>query len=172
VGPDTRREDMFGVSERKLALRSVHEALLTRDAMQAWTHHQKNLDVRVKNAEEQLVDHETRIGALEKGGLPTPIPLPPMRDPESSYHGFDAELRDLREDIRSKVKDTHHPLSEASALRLIRSEAARMKAATELGTWRRIKLFFTTTGGKMIDRGITVIIAAAVGYLAHYLGKH
>jgi hypothetical protein len=95
--------------------------------------------------------------------------LGPMRDPESSYHDFDQPLDELRADMRAKVKDRHHPISEASALRLMRQEAARVRDMTELGTWRGIKGWLSSRAGKAADRALTVLAAGAVGWLVHYL---
>lgn len=162
VGPEDRREDVTGISDRKLILRAVHEALCTRQDVLLWIQQHGRLENRMTAV-------ERRVDALE--GKKTP-PSGSFRDPEESFHDFDPEIRKLRADLVGKVKNPHHPISEASALRLMRAEAERIKDATELGTWRSIKRWGASAVGKTFERLLLAAAGGGVGWLVHHFLSH
>ena len=178
VGPDTSREDMTGRTERQITLRGLHESLMTRADVQLWIQQHLALEKRVEGIHGHIVSVDARVVTLERHrgagsrretgedlfGHP-----PPMRDKEDSIHEFDAELRAMRRDMAAKVNDPHHPISESSALAIFRTEAARVKEATELGTWRAVKRFAGTGVGQALSLAWKFAVGGALGWIVHYV---
>lgn len=110
----------------------------------------------------------TSLARIERHlGIAQTSPLPPMRDPESSYHDFDEPLRKARQSLREKVNSAHHPISESSALKLVEETVARLNAATELTTWRRIKALGPLIGREALKALATLIVGGTVVELLH-----
>jgi len=162
VGPDDAREDVSSYTDRGVAVRALDVMLHTRE------------EVRMIRAGFHLETDaiKGRLAELEAARSPPPPDsdetTQPMRDKDASFHDFDHELKALRSSLRDKVVSRHHPISESSALALIRGERERVETLTELGTWRAIKRFFLTSVGKVVDRSTMILVSIVVGWLIHH----
>lgn len=179
VGPDTTREDMFGVSERKLALRAVHEALLTRQAVELWIRQHETLRQHVEAVSMHLKAVDARVVVLEdwrrNGSVPPPT-VPPMREKEASIHEYDPALASLRRGLKKAAVSKDNPLTEADLTRLVDREVdkvlTRIGEAKELGAYRRVRAFFLTGIGQAVSWGWKAAVFGALGWLAHHLLGH
>ena len=166
IGADNMREDVSHVSDRKLILRGVHEALCTRQVVELWSKQHEKLETRVGQIALHLLDVDRRVVVLEKKP-----DNDDDRDKEPSIHDFDPELAALRLDMRNKVVDPHHPISEASALALIRAERKRVETLTQAGKWQAVVRFFATGIGQAVSWGWKAAVFGAAGWLLHYLAS-
>lgn len=132
VGPDTRREDMTGVSERKLALRAVHEALLTRQDVHLWIQQHTRLEKRVDAQEGR---HQILVGRVDALEVAVGIVLPPMRQRFESSHDVARVVGEqiantIEADSRNPDTPSPPPLEKVKAISedVVRVAVDRLKA--------------------------------------------
>jgi hypothetical protein len=167
VGPDGL--NVAGWAPREIMVHALNTVLYTEQRVQQLA---SGMALEVESIKEDLAavrGHVLEIRERQGQQDRQPWPPPPMpRPPEDSWHEIDPELANLRQGLVGKIKDPHHPLSEASALRLIRAEAERVREATDARTWNRLKAWMGTRVGKAVDRVVSLLVASGIGFLLHH----
>jgi hypothetical protein len=173
VGPDTTREDMTGRTERQLALRAVHEALLTRQAVEMMVRSHATLEKRVEGAEGHIRHVDARVVALEEWRRHGSVPPEDMREKEISIHDFDPAIARFRQGAKKAESSKDNPLTgpELAAIVGVEVDKALTKIgeAGELSTYRRIKVWLMTGIGQAVSWGWKAAVFGALGWLAHHL---
>ena len=142
VGPDAL--DIAGWLPRQIMSHALDVAL--------WTRHEIKALRGGLHAELEIIKGRLRLVEA----VPS---APDVRAQETSWHDYDGAIASMRADLSAKIRDPHHPISEASALRLIEAEALRVKLATAAGRWERLAGLLPI----IAKEALKAVVAAAVG---------
>lgn len=156
VGPDEAREDVAELDQRRLVMRALDEVLRLRHDT---TQRDALLMRELGGVGQRLAALERRVAA---GGPAS------FRDPESSWHDFDAELAQTRKILAQRAKDPNDPTTEADARAFVLETLQHVSDARELKAWRAWK----GHGWKLTWLIVGALVAAAItGVVGHFEGR-
>lgn len=152
VGPD--QLDVSGWTPRQITVHALDTAL---QALHAVTALKGGLRLEFDAIREQLKAYRATAA-------------PPMRDPDSSWHEFDAPMRDLKAELAKRTKDENDPLTPAAARDLVTETVVALQARRELAIWRAVKAWPGRAAARAAEHLVTLAVGGLVGWLVqHFL---
>jgi hypothetical protein len=146
VGPD--REDVSTCTDRALILRCIDAVL---------------------HMQHDLGRHLAAITRIERRLLQVEATGPSMRDPDSSWHDYDADWERARLILRDKVKDPRDPMDSDRVRALAKDALLSVETGRELRTWRTVKNWPRWLAREGLKALVPLIVGGAAVYLWHLL---
>ena len=142
VGEDDSRRDISSLSDRAVAVAALDVVLRLSSGLKR---HSDEFRIFLKGYDndramimKDLSAHDRRITALEHANSQIPS-VPPMRDPESSWHDWDEALATARAELSRRVKDPKDRLDSIRAREIAQEVVRGVKTADDAQAFRVIK---------------------------------
>lgn len=157
VGPPENEVDISGKGSDEIAVVALDHVLRVGQQV-----------VALKGGLKLEFDHlNERLDSIERNAA-TPPAVPPMRDPESSYHDFDPAVRTLRAVLRERVRDERDPLGEVHARELVERVVVDMRRDSDAAKWQGLKTGAGKVAWEVFKWGLPLLAAAAGGAAVHF----
>jgi len=169
VGPREGSVDVAGWTDRQLTGYVVDTVLHVKHDL-GQLRAGLGLDLEDKEHRLRVLEGRARVQASE---AVTPVEgRARMREKETSWHDYDAELERARLMLRDRVKDPgDRGMTSDRARAIAMGVVHAVEDERELQRWRGVRGWLGSRAGKLVDRGLTVAAAGAIGWLIHYLSR-
>lgn len=161
--------DITGEGVRSLVVRVANEGLAHGQRLASLERHVDESFGRIAG---DLGRVARRLGIVEAAnGTETS----PPRDPDRSWHDFDAELARASSALRTRVRDPHDPLDEAKAKALVQSVVDSIQTKKKAARWDALTGWPERVFAKVVEGAathvVTLLLGAGLALLWHFLRR-